>query len=50
MMAIDFEMFEEFKLHLADKYTAEELCELLKLDVWDIIEMFPEKIMELKDD
>lgn len=45
---MDREVLEEFKAQLADKYTAEELCELLELDVWDIIEMFEEKIVELK--
>jgi len=49
-MAIDTELLEEFKNHLADKFTAEELCELLHLDVWDIIEAFQEKIMELNLD
>jgi hypothetical protein len=44
---IDEDIFQEFKLRLADRYTAEELCELLNLDVWDIIEAFSEKILEL---
>lgn len=47
-MSVDEELFEEFKSSLADRYTAEELCELLSLDVWDIIEAFPEQIMELR--
>lgn len=46
-MSIDEEVLEEFKAALADKYEAAELVELLNLSVWDIIEMFPEKIMEL---
>lgn len=45
---MDFELIEEFKKELADKYTGEELCELLQLDVWDIIEAFQEKVIELK--
>lgn len=47
-MSVDREVLEEFKESLADKYTAEELCELLQLDVWDIIEAFEEKILNLK--
>lgn len=47
-MSMDRELLEEFKKELADKYTAEELSELLGLDVWDIIEMFEDKIVELK--
>lgn len=46
-MSIDYEVLDEFKNDLASKYTAEELCELLGLDVWDLIEAFEEKIMEL---
>lgn len=47
-MSINRELLEEFKLELADKYTAEELCELLELDVWDLLEEFEDKIMNLK--
>lgn len=47
-MSIDVELLEEYKLELADRYTAEELVELLQLDVWEIIEMFEDRIMELK--
>lgn len=47
-MSIDYDLLEEFKKELADKYTAEELSELLELDVWDIIEAFQEKVIELK--
>ena len=46
-MTLDTELFEEFKLELADRFTAEELCEILGLDVWDIIEAFQEKILEI---
>jgi hypothetical protein len=45
-MSVDREVLEEFKQSLSDKYTAEELCELLQLDVWDIIEAFEDKIIE----
>lgn len=48
MMGIDYDLLDEYKKQLADRYEASELVELLELDVWDIIEMFPEKIMELK--
>lgn len=47
-MSIDYELLDEYKNSLADKYTAEELCELLELTVWDIIEAFPEAILELQ--
>lgn len=46
-MSVDYELFEEFKNQLADRYTAEELCEKLNLDVWDVIEAFQEKVIEL---
>lgn len=46
-MSIDDTVFEEFKKHLADKYTATELCELLELTEWDIIEAFQERVIEL---
>lgn len=46
-MSYDDELLDEFKKDLADKYTAEELCELLKLDVWDILEQFEERVMNL---
>lgn len=49
-MMLDQELLNEFKACLADRFTAEELCELLHLDVWDIIEAFQEQIMELKLD
>lgn len=47
-MSVDREIFEEYKQSLADRYTAEELCELLQLDVWDVIEAFEEQILNLK--
>lgn len=46
-MSINYELFEEFKAQLADRYTATELVELLELTEWDIIEMFQDKVMEL---
>lgn len=49
-MAIDEDILDQYKRHLADRYTAEELCELLDLDVWDIIEMFEDKIMVMKEE
>lgn len=45
---LDDELVEEYLASLADKYEAAELCELLELDVWDIIEMFRERCIELK--
>ena len=46
-MSIDREVLEEYKQTLADRYTAAELVELMELDVWDILEEFEEKVMEL---
>lgn len=46
---IDNELLENFLNKIADKYTAEEVCEILELDVWDILENFREKIMEKKE-
>lgn len=46
-MSYDYELLEEFKKELADKYDATELVELLRLDVWAILEAFHEEIMEL---
>ena len=49
-MMLDLELVDDWKNYLADKYTAEELCELLKLDVWDILEAFEERVLELRED
>lgn len=46
-MSINNELFEEFRKHLADKYTAVELCELLNLSEWDLLEAFIDKVLEL---
>jgi len=45
---LDRELLEEYKNQLADRYTAAELVELLELDVWQILEMFEEEIIELR--
>lgn len=37
---LDEELVNEYKARLADRYTAAELCELLDLDVNDIIETY----------
>lgn len=34
---------------VADKYTAPELVDLLDLDVWQIIAMFEEEIIEARE-
>lgn len=49
-MSIDPDLLAEFKAELADRYTAEELSELLNLDVWDLLEAdtLQEKIIEHK--
>lgn len=45
-MTMDSERFEEYLLLLSEHYTAEELCTELELDVWDIIEMFRDRLEE----
>lgn len=44
---LDEDYTDEFLARIADKYTAEELVEVLGLDVWQIIEMFRERVLEL---
>lgn len=45
-MSIDEDTFEEYLCELADRYTAEELCELLELNVWDVIEAFRDNLRD----
>jgi len=45
---MDTELIEEYLDHLEDKYTAEELVELLELSTRDILERFREECIELK--
>lgn len=45
---IDYSLLDDFKASLADRYTAVELVDLLDLNVWQIIEMFEEEIVNLK--
>lgn len=47
-MSIDRDLLDEYKRQIADRYTAPELVELLELDVWEVIEAFEEKVVELK--
>lgn len=47
---IDLDLLEEFKARLADRYTAEELVEMLRLSEWDILEAFHDKIADLMDE
>lgn len=47
-MSMDRELLEEFKAELKDRYTAVEICELLDLTEDDLLEMFEEKVVELK--
>lgn len=49
-MSTNDDIFEEFKARLADKYTASELVEILRLDVWDVIEAFNDRILDWKFD
>lgn len=43
---IDRERLDEYLALIADKYTAAEIAEILELDVWDILEMFRDELME----
>lgn len=43
---MDIKVFEEYLEQLADRYTASELVEELNLDVWEIIEMFRDRLEE----
>lgn len=45
---MDIELIEEYLDHLDDRYTAEELVELLGLSTRDILERFREECIELK--
>lgn len=45
-MSIDDDMFEEYLQQLADRYTASELVEEMDLSIWDVIEMFRDKLEE----
>ena len=45
-MSDDRELIDLYLDKVADKFTAEELVELLELDVWDIIEFYQEQILE----
>jgi hypothetical protein len=47
-MSQNEDLIEEYLNQLADAYTAEELCELLGLEVWDILEAFRERCIDLK--
>lgn len=51
-MSMDREILEQYKSELADRYNATELIELMEdcdlISVWDILEQFEEKIVELK--
>lgn len=44
---IDEEQLADLRAALCDRYTAEELTEILNLSVEDIFDMFVEKCMEL---
>jgi hypothetical protein len=44
MMSTDWEMIQEVKRQIADKYTAAELCEILQVDIEDIIEIYWDRI------
>ncbi len=46
VMSNDPELVTEIRARLADRYTAAELCDLLDVDVWDIIYEYWEKILE----
>lgn len=45
-MTMDLDLFGEYLNQLAERYTASELVEEMDLDVWDVIEMFRERLEE----
>lgn len=47
---LDEDRVDELLKAIADKYTAEEVCEILGLDVWDILEMFREQVLEKEEE
>jgi hypothetical protein len=47
-LSVDRELLEEYKLQLLDRYTAEELVELLHITAEDILEMFEDKVTEFR--
>lgn len=47
-MSVDRELLEEFKAQLLDRYTAEELVEVLQITAEDILEMFEDKVTEFR--
>lgn len=46
---IDRERVDDFLALIADKYTAVEVVEILELDVWDVLEMFREELLEKQE-
>ncbi len=46
MMSENIDIVLEIKARLADRYTAAELCDLLDIDVEDIIDIYWDKILE----
>lgn len=43
---IDKERLDDFLALIADKFTASEVVEILDLDVWDVLEMFRDELIE----
>lgn len=43
---MDKEIFEEYLITLSEHFTAEDLVSELELEVWDIIEMFRDRLEE----
>lgn len=46
---VDNDLVDDFLALIADKFTASEVCEILELDVWDILEMFRDELLEKHD-
>lgn len=46
---LDEDKLEEFLNRIADKYTTEEIVEILQLSEWDILEMFRERVIEKEE-
>lgn len=46
---LDEDKLQEFFERVADKYTGCEICEILELTEWDVIEAFRELLIEKKE-
>ena len=49
-MSLDEDRVDEHLRRIADHYSATDLVDLLDLSVWDILEQFRDKVLELDND